>query len=154
MRLTSFTNYALRMLQYAALRGDRISRVTDIAMAHRVSVHHMIKIANLLGRKGYLETLRGRAGGIRLAKPADAITVGEIVRITEAPLDLAECFNAETNTCPLIGSCNLSRTWKRALDAFMAVLDEVTVADIAGNRAELTALLGLEANGAAAQGAR
>ena len=66
MRLTSFTNYALRMLQYTALRGERISRVTDIAMIHQVSVHHMVKIANLLGREGYLETIRGRSGGVRL----------------------------------------------------------------------------------------
>lgn len=144
MRLTHFTNYSLRMLQYAALRGDKVSRITDIAMIHRASVHHMIKVANLLGREGYLETLRGRSGGVRLARPAETITVGEVVRITEAPLELAECFNEETNTCPLIGNCHLSRTWRRALEAFLAVLDDVTVADIAGNRDELAALLELE----------
>lgn len=137
MRLTHFTNYALRTLQYAALRGDSISRVTDIAMIHRVSVHHMVKVANMLGREGYLETIRGRSGGVRLARPAEEITVGEIVRITEAPLELAECFNDNSNTCPLIGACNLSRTWHKALQAFLDVLDGVTIADIAGNRAEL-----------------
>ncbi|MEP3072457.1 Rrf2 family transcriptional regulator [Maricaulis sp.] len=147
MRLTSFTNYALRMLQYTALRGERISRVTDIAMIHQVSVHHMVKIANLLGREGYLETIRGRSGGVRLAKPADAITVGEIVRLTEAPLELAECFNDDSNTCPLIGVCRLSRTWHKALDAFLDVLDGVTIADIAGNRGELTQRLALDADG-------
>ncbi|WP_417492707.1 Rrf2 family transcriptional regulator [Maricaulis sp.] len=137
MRLTHFTNYALRMLQYAALRDGEVSRVADIAQIHRASVHHMIKVANMLGRAGYLKTLRGRSGGIRLAKPAHEITVGEIVRITEAPLELAECFNAESNTCPLIGICNLSRTWHRALAAFLEVLDGVTVADLAANRGEL-----------------
>ena len=137
MRLTNFTNYALRMLQYAALQGDHISRVPDIAMIHHASVHHMTKVANMLGRAGYLETHRGRSGGVRLARPADTITLGEIVRITEAPMDLAECFEPETNTCPLIGACNLARTWNRALAAFMEVLDGVTIADIAANRAEL-----------------
>lgn len=143
MRLTNFTNYALRMLQYAAIRGDKISRVPDIAAIHRASVHHMIKVASLLGREGYLETIRGRSGGVRLAKPPEAITVGEIVRITEAPLELAECFNPETNTCPLIGACNLSRTWHRALEAFLEVLDNVTIADIASNRGELLGRLNL-----------
>ncbi|MBO6763785.1 Rrf2 family transcriptional regulator [Maricaulis sp.] len=147
MRLTSFTNYALRMLQYTALRGERISRVTDIAMIHQVSVHHMVKIANLLGREGYLETIRGRSGGVRLARPADTITVGEVVRLTEAPLELAECFNDKSNTCPLIGVCRLSKTWRKALDAFLEVLDGVTIADIAGNRGELTQRLALDADG-------
>lgn len=143
MRLTNFTNYALRMLQYAAIRGDKVSRVPDIAMIHRASVHHMIKVASLLGREGYLETIRGRSGGVRLAKPPEDITVGEVVRITEAPLELAECFNPETNTCPLIGACNLSRTWHRALEAFLDVLDNVTIADIASNRGELLGRLNL-----------
>ncbi|MEA1942443.1 MAG: Rrf2 family transcriptional regulator [Pseudomonadota bacterium] len=143
MRLTNFTNYALRMLQYAAIRGDKISRVPDIAMVHRASVHHMIKVASLLGREGYLETIRGRSGGVRLARPPEDITVGEVVRITEAPLELAECFNPETNTCPLIGACNLSRTWHRALEAFLDVLDNVTIADIASNRGELLGRLNL-----------
>lgn len=147
MRLTNFTNYALRMLQYTALRGERISRVTDIAMIHQVSVHHMVKIANLLGREGYLETIRGRSGGVRLARPADAITVGEIVRLTEAPLELAECFNSDSNSCPLIGVCRLSKTWRKALDAFLEVLDGVTIADIAGNRGELTQRLALDTDG-------
>lgn len=147
MRLTSFTNYALRMLQYAALRGERISRVTDIAMVHRVSMHHMVKVANTLGRHGYLETIRGRSGGVRLARPAGDITVGEIVRITEAPLELAECFNDDSNTCPLIGVCHLSRTWHRALQAFLEVLDNVTIADIAGNRSELMDRLALSEAG-------
>lgn len=143
MRLTNFTNYALRMLQYAAIRGDKISRVPDIAMVHRASVHHMIKVASLLGREGYLETIRGRSGGVRLARPPEDITVGEVVRITEAPLELAECFNPETNTCPLIGACNLSRTWHRALEAFLDVLDNITIADIASNRGELLGRLNL-----------
>jgi len=143
MRLTNFTNYALRMLQYAALRGEQVSRVTDIAEIHRVSVHHMVKVANMLGRHGYLETIRGRSGGVRLARPAGGITIGEIVRITEAPLEPAECFNGRLNTCPLIGVCQLARTWQCALDAFLTVLDGTTIADIACNREELEDRLSL-----------
>lgn len=137
MRLTNFTNYALRMLQYVALHPDELSRVPDIAIIHRASVHHMIKVANTLGREGFLETVRGRSGGVRLARPADQIRIGDVVRLTEAPLDLAECFNAETNNCPLVEVCRLRAAWQKALGAFFEVLDEITVADIAANRSEL-----------------
>lgn len=137
MRLTSFTNYALRMLQYAALHPGELSRVPEIAQIHRASVHHMIKVANRLGHEGFLDTVRGRNGGVRLSRPAEEIRLGDVVRITEAPLELAECFNAETNNCPLPDVCRLRQTWNKALEAFFLVLDEVTVADIAANKGEL-----------------
>lgn len=137
MKLTSYTNYALRSLQLAALRSPQLVRVDDVVAVHRLARPHIVKIVHELGKAGFLETVRGRNGGFRLARPADTITVGDVVRITEGNMVVVECFNPQTNTCPLMGVCKLSSTIKRATLAFMQVLDEVTVADIAANRSEL-----------------
>jgi Rrf2 family nitric oxide-sensitive transcriptional repressor len=137
VRLTQYSNFTLRTLQYAALHAPAIVTVDDVARAHRISKAHLVKVAAELARRGYLASIRGRRGGMRLARPADSITVGEIVRWTEAPLELVECFNPGTNTCPLLGACQLSRGLQRALRAFLSVLDDLTIADIAYNRAAL-----------------
>ncbi len=137
MKLTQYSNYALRSLQFAALRSPGLCRVDDVAAAHGISRAHIVKIVHELGQAGLLETQRGRGGGFRLARPAAEITVGEVLRITEGPFELVECFNAETNSCPLIGICRLSRAIGRAMAAFIAVLDKVTIADIAANRKSL-----------------
>lgn len=137
MKLTSYTNYALRTLQFAALRGSGLSKIDDIVQVYGMARPHVAKIVHELGRAGYLETVRGRAGGFRLAKRAEQIVVGEVVRLTEGPLHVVECFNEQTNTCPLIGVCKLSRAIFDATQAFMAVLDGVTLADIASNRGQL-----------------
>lgn len=137
MRLTQYSNFALRTLQLLALRAPAIVSVDDVARAHRISRSHLVKVAHELGRRGYVETIRGRNGGMRLAREPGDITVGEIIRWTEAPLELVECFNPETNTCPLLGACHLSRGIQRALRAFLSVLDDMTIADIAINRSAL-----------------
>lgn len=141
MRLTQYTNFTLRTLQFLALRHPAIVTVDDIARAHRISKAHLVKVAHILGQTGYIETIRGRGGGLRLGRPAHTITVGEIVRLTEGPLELVECFNTDTNNCPLLGICALSRGFQQALAAFMAVLDAMTIADIAANRTDLEARL-------------
>jgi Rrf2 family nitric oxide-sensitive transcriptional repressor len=149
LRLTQYSNFALRTLQFVALRAPEIVTVEEVARAHRISKAHLTKVAYELSRRGYVETIRGRKGGMRLARPAEDITVGEIIRWTEAPLELVECFNPETNRCPLQGLCHLSRGIQRALRAFLSVLDDLTVADIALNR---NALLGrLERSSAAGE---
>ncbi len=142
MRLTNYSNFALRTLQFAALRGTQLVSVEEISRAHRISKAHLVKVCHELSKKGYVETVRGRGGGMRLAKPASEITVGEIIRWTEAPLELAECFNSATNTCPLLGVCHLSRGFQRALKAFLAVLDDLTIADIVLNKDDLVLRLG------------
>lgn len=149
MRLTAFSNYALRTLQFAALRAPGLTRIDEVAQAHGIKRAHIVKIVHLLGREGYLETRRGRGGGFALARAPDAISVGEIIRLTEGPIELVECHHAPTNTCPLIGVCRLSRAFARALDAFLESLDAVTIADIAANRGALLARL--EGGGAAPQ---
>jgi Rrf2 family nitric oxide-sensitive transcriptional repressor len=153
MRLKNYTNYALRTLQMAALRAPALTRVDQVAAAHGVSRAHIMKIVHELGKAGYVETVRGRGGGFRLARDPARITVGEIVRLTEAPIELVECFNAGTNSCPLIGICRLSTALDEALAAFLQVLDGVTVAELAGNRADLVDRLGAVADAPAAEAA-
>ncbi len=142
MRLTNFTNYALRILQFAALRHPESVRMEDVARGHGISRNHLLKAANLLAQNGLLTAMRGRKGGVLLAREPSSITVAEVVRLTEGPLELVECFNADTNTCPLIGVCKLSATLQTATRAFMAELEAVTIADIAHNRGALLARLG------------
>jgi Rrf2 family nitric oxide-sensitive transcriptional repressor len=137
MKLTSYTNYAMRSLQLAALKSPDLVRIDDVAKIHKLSRPHIMKIVHELGKAGYLETVRGRNGGFRLARPPEKITVGEVVRKTEGPLDVVECFNPEKNTCPLMGICILSRKIQEATAAFMAVLDDLTIADISANKGQL-----------------
>jgi Rrf2 family nitric oxide-sensitive transcriptional repressor len=137
MKLTSYTNYAMRSLQLAALKSPDLVRVDDVARIHKLSRPHIMKIVHELGRAGYLETVRGRGGGFRLARDAKDIVVGDVVRITEGPMDVGECFKPEKNTCPLIGVCVLSRKMQEATAAFMAVLDDLTIADISANKGQL-----------------
>jgi len=137
MKLTSYSNFALRSLQLAALRHPGLTRIDEVALAHGLSRAHITKIVHELGRAGYLETVRGRGGGFRLARPAERITVGEVVRLTEGPVELVECFNPSTNTCPLLGVCTLSTALREATHAFFAVIDKLTIADIARNRGPL-----------------
>lgn len=133
MRLTSYSNYALRILMVAAIRDGELVTVQEVADAFGISKAHLVKCVHQLGVWGYLHNVRGRNGGFRLAMPAARITVGEVIRKTEDDLDLVECFNATTNTCPLIGVCRLSSLFRDACRAFLDVLDQVTVADIAAN---------------------
>ncbi len=137
MKLTSYTNFALRSLQLAALKSPELIRVDDVVRVHGLARPHIVKIVHELGLAGYVVTQRGRNGGFRLGKPAEEIVIGDVVRLTEGPLDLVECFNPEKNTCPLIGVCRLSRALQKATRAFMEVLDDLTLADIAANRDDL-----------------
>lgn len=148
MHLTQYSTYALRTLQYLALRDPDIVTVDEVSRAHRISRAHLVKVSHELGQRGYILTIRGRNGGMRLARPADQITVGEVVRWTEAPLELVECFNPQTNTCPLEGACHLSRGIQRALRAFLSVLDDMTISDITVNRGILLNRLALQQSGA------
>lgn len=137
MKLTSYSNYAMRCLQLAALKAPDLVQIGDVARIHNLSRPHIMKIVHELGRAGYLETVRGRGGGFRLARAPAQIVVGEVIRITEGPLDVVECFNPEKNTCPLIGVCILSKKMQEATAAFMAVLDSLTIADISANKGQL-----------------
>lgn len=139
MKLTTYTTYAMRVLQFAAVRAPRLVRVDDVVAVHRLARPHVVKIVHSLGRAGYLETRRGRGGGFQLGMPADQIRLGDIMRLCEGEPDLVECFTPETNTCPLIGICKLSSALQAAADAFTEVLDNTTIADISHNRGDILA---------------
>ncbi len=144
MRLTQFSNFAIRLLMYAALKGDAPSAVPEVAKAYGVSYDHLKKAAAELCRHGYLETVRGRNGGVRLAKDPSEIRIGDVIRRTEGDTMLVECFNPATNTCPLLTACRLRVALQEALAAFFAVLDRYTLADLVRAPEQLTPLLGLD----------
>jgi Rrf2 family nitric oxide-sensitive transcriptional repressor len=126
---------------FAGIRGDELSKAQEIAEAYGISRAHTVKCVHQLGQWGYLENFRGRNGGFRLAKKPENITVGEIARLTEDGFDIVECFNAETNTCRIAPACLLGLTFRKALDAFLEVLDSNTVADLVSRPDELAPLM-------------
>ena len=133
MRLTAYTNYALRTLMFCALHPGQTVRVEDVSQAYGISRAHLLKAARQLGQLGYLENTRGRSGGIRLGRPPESIVIGEVVRHTEEQDAFVECFNPGTNTCPLIGLCKVSLLFRTAISAFFTELDKVTLADMIAN---------------------
>jgi len=141
MRLTTRTDLAMRTLMYCAVNDGRTVRKTDIARACNASSNHLGLVIHLLAQAGVLTTTRGRNGGVRLARPADEISAGAVVRRFEAKMPFAECLAASGNTCPLASSCRLSRALCRALDAFYAALDQVSLADLVDENAGLHTLL-------------
>ncbi len=147
--MTQFSNFAIRVLMYTALRGQRLSTVPEMARAYGVSYDHLKKAAAELCRLGYLQTVRGRSGGFRLAKPPDHIRIGQVIRQTEGEVILVECFDPPTSTCPLTTGCRLRIALQEALAAFFEVLDRYTLADLIRCPEQLSPLLGLEDHEAA-----
>ncbi len=142
--MTQFSNFAIRILMYTALKEPRLSTVPEIAKAYGVSYDHLKKAAAELCRLGYLETVRGRSGGYRLAKPPHAICIGTVIRRLESEITLVECFDPTTNRCPIVVPCRLRMALQEALAAFFAVLDRYTLADFICVPEELEPLLGLD----------
>lgn len=143
MRLTKQTNYAIRMLMYCAASDDgSLSRVQEIAKAYGVSELFLFKILQPLVEAGLMQTVRGRKGGVRLGRNASAITLYDVVRVTEENFAMAECFENDSAECPLIESCALNAALYKALNAFFAVLQEYTIADLVQNRPHMRSLLG------------
>ena len=132
MKLSLFSDYALRILMFGALKGD-VFKLDEVSRAYGISHNHLAKVVQNLSKLGYLETRRGRGGGVRLAKAADTIRIGKLVRETEDQLAIVECFDAATNTCRLSGSCRLKGALSRAMTAFYDSLDEHTLQDLVVN---------------------
>ena len=143
MRLTYHTDYALRMLVYLAVNRGRPSRVADVADSYGISRNHLLKVALHLGRLGYLTTVRGRSGGIALARKPEEINLGDVVRQIEDDFGLVECMRPEGGICLISPGCRLKRVVRKAVEAFLSVFDDYSLADIAGNREVLAELLGL-----------
>jgi Rrf2 family nitric oxide-sensitive transcriptional repressor len=130
MQLTKFSDYALRVLMYAHAAGDRRVTIEEMATSYRISRAHLMKVVNALVRKGYLTAVRGRAGGLTLARPADEIRLGEVIRSAEPDFALVECF-ATGNRCVIVRCCRLPGALSQALDAFLDALDQHTLASVA-----------------------
>ena len=129
MRLTSMTDYALRLLMYLAQQPERLCTIAEIATAHNISEAHLMKITHQLALAGWIETVRGKGGGMRLAlAPAD-INLGEVVRSMESDFQLVECFGP-ANQCVITRQCQLTSVLHGALGSFMAHLDQYTLADL------------------------
>ena len=150
MRLTQWTDYALRVLMYCAGQQGREQPVTisEVAQSHDISRSHLTKIVQELAAQGLLETTRGRGGGMRLMRPAKEISVGAVVRVMESDFEMVECFNLENNTCRLSSHCVLKGVLGSATQAYLAVLDRLTLADLVPQLPEGPALLA-PASGAA-----
>jgi Rrf2 family nitric oxide-sensitive transcriptional repressor len=134
VQLTRYTDYSLRVLIYLAVEPDRRATIDEIASAYDISKAHLMKVVHELGRRGWVETVRGRGGGLQLARPADEIAVGEVVRATEENLALVECFDPATSACAIERACGLRAVLDEALAAFLAVLDGYTLADLVARR--------------------
>lgn len=142
MRLTQYSNYALRTLMYANLHPERLCQCQEVASAFNISKAHLVKCIHQLGQWGFVHSVRGRNGGFRLARPASEITVGAVIRKTEDTLELVECFNSKTNSCPLISQCKLNKSLMGAMKNFMDEMDRLTIEDITSNQQDLLGLLG------------
>lgn len=141
MRLTAYTDFSLRVLMYLALHPDRRPTIAEIAARYGISRAHLMKVVYQLGLAGYVETTRGKGGGLVLAKPADQITIGEVVRRTEPDMALVACFDPGAPPCIIAPACRLKGKLYEAKSAFLQVLDDCTLAEVMGNRAALEVLL-------------
>ena len=143
MRLTSFTDYTLRVLIYLGLHREpgHLSTISEIAAAYGLSKNHLMKIVHHLAKQGYIETARGKGGGMRLARLPKRIRVGDVVRSTEEDFALTTCFQNESDDCPIVPVCRLRATLLHATHAFLEILDRTTLEDLLQPEEQLTEIL-------------
>lgn len=142
MQLTRYTDYSVRVLMYLGLQPDRLVTINELADVYDISRNHLVKVVHNLSREGYIKTVRGKGGGMRLGhQPAD-INVGDVVRRTEKDVEIINCKGM---SCRILPACRLKEALDRARDAFVEVLDTYTLSDLILDRSALMGLLGLEA---------
>ncbi len=146
MRLTIRTSLAMRTLMFCAVNEGRVVRRQEVAEACGASGNHLAQVIHLMAQKRYLRTVRGRAGGLMLARPAAQIGVGEVFRTFEQVLPLTDCLAADRgrDSCPLAPFCRLTCLLAEAIEAFYARLDRVTLADLVDGNVDLGKLLRLD----------
>lgn len=140
MRLTRYTDYSLRVLIHLSVHDDRLCSIAEIARCYGISHNHLTKVVNALAHDGFVETVRGRSGGMRLGRPAAAISVGEVVRRTEEGFQLADCSN-----CALTPACGLTGVLAEGMAAMLRVFDAYTLADLVADKTVLRRLVAREA---------
>ena len=143
MRLTVYTDYALRLLMYLALKEEGLSTIAEVSESYDISKNHLMKVAHQLSIAGYVATVRGRRGGLRLAKPAEAIGLGEVVRHAEPDMALVPCFKPIDGACAIQRCCVLQGAVEKACLAFLEVLDGYNLSDLVKPRAPLRSLLSI-----------
>lgn len=143
MRLTQFSDYALRTVLFLGAHPERLVSVTEVASAYGISYHHLTKVATMLVDEGVIEAVRGRNGGLRLAMAPSAINIGWLVRKTEPDMTLVECFDHDANACPITSECKLRKALRDALAAFLDVLDNHSLNDFLGSAARQERLVQL-----------
>ncbi|MDI1269733.1 MAG: Rrf2 family transcriptional regulator [Polaromonas sp.] len=141
MKLTTFTDYSLRVLIYLAAQPQKRATIAEIAASFDVSENHLTKVVHLLGKNGWLANVRGKGGGLELAMPPELVGVGAVVRQTQGAAVVAECFSDEGNHCAITRICRLRGVLGEAVEAFYTVLDRYTLADLVQNRQSLAKVL-------------
>jgi Rrf2 family nitric oxide-sensitive transcriptional repressor len=145
MKLTSFTDYSLRVLIYLTVQPTPRATIAGIATGVKLSENHLVKVVHFLGRQGWLATVRGKGGGVALAQAPEDIVVGRVIRDTEGPVGLVECVGQTGCDCEIAPDCQLRGALGEAMAAFYAVLDGYTLRDLVRNRGGLATLLRLDA---------
>ena len=138
MQLTKYSDYSLRVLMYVGLKTEGLSTIKEISEAYNISENHLMKLTHHLGKLGYINTVRGKRGGIELALAPEFINIGDLVLKTETNLNIVECFASQQNTCPIIGHCQLAFILSEALDAFVQILKKYTLKDLLEKPENLT----------------
>jgi len=135
MQLTLHADYAFRVLLYLGSQPPgHVAATKDISQSYGISKHHLVRVVQTLSEHGYVAVNPGRTGGVSLAREANQIKLGDVMRNTETNLQVVECFDMRTNTCPIVPVCQLKPVLSEALDAFLAVLDRYTLADLLNPR--------------------
>lgn len=146
MKLTDYTDYSLRVMLYLALRQDELATIQEISDAYGISKNHLMKVVQRLGELGWVDTIRGRNGGLRLAPDSLTLSVGDVVRHTESDFALVGCFasdQGERRACVIESQCRLKHALAAALSAFLNELDAYTIGELAQPPVELAGLLGI-----------
>jgi Rrf2 family nitric oxide-sensitive transcriptional repressor len=145
MRLTAYTDYSLRVLIYLGLRDERLATISELSRSYGLSANHLMKIIHNLGKLGYIETVRGRGGGMKLSGTPEEINLGQVVRQMEPDFAITECFDPERRgDCVIMPACRLQLVLEKAVEAFLDVLGNHTLADLLQNRTRLRSLLNIE----------
>lgn len=141
MRLNLQSDYALRLLMHLAVNPDQLITISEVAKAFGISKNHLMKVAHIMSREGYIKTVRGRTGGMRLGRTAAGIGVGEVIRHMEADFALVECMPSGADGCGITPACRLKVVINEALESFWAILDQYTIRDLVENNDDLRVLL-------------